>query len=53
MKNLVKMTIKQEKELDKILKLCVLLILKISKIFLDIQALEHIREFRDLNMEFG
>lgn len=42
---------KQEKELDKILENYVFYNDKTSKIFLDIQALEHI-SFKDLNMEF-
>lgn len=53
MKNLVKKTTlsKQEKELDKILENYVFYNDKTSKIFLDIQALEHIREFQ--GSEYG
>ena len=42
---------KQEKELDKILENYVFYNDKTSKIFLDIQALEHIREFQ--GSEYG
>ena len=43
---------KQEKELGKILrKLCCFIMIRQSKIFLDIQALEHIREFQ--GSEYG